>query len=75
MLIETSDLQMADVAFASGFSSVRTFNETVQEVFALSPSELRGRAKRGSHPTAPGHDLVAASRSARRSLRTTCSVI
>ena len=40
---------MADVAFAAGFSSVRTFNETVQEVFALSPTELRSRAKRGTH--------------------------
>jgi len=52
LLIETSDLQMADVAFAAGFSSVRTFNETVQEVFALSPTELRGR--RGTTAVAPG---------------------
>nr|WP_272954739.1 AlkA N-terminal domain-containing protein [Kribbella sandramycini] len=43
LLIETSDLQLADVAFAAGFSSVRTFNETVQQVFALSPRELRRR--------------------------------
>ncbi|HEY9338369.1 MAG TPA: Ada metal-binding domain-containing protein, partial [Kribbella sp.] len=48
LLIETSSLQMADVAFAAGFSSVRTFNETVQEVFALSPTELRSRVKRGT---------------------------
>src|SRR5215218_5393731 len=41
LLIETSSLQMADVAFAAGFSSVRTFNETVQEVFAVWPTELR----------------------------------
>jgi AraC family transcriptional regulator of adaptative response / DNA-3-methyladenine glycosylase II len=52
-LIETSSLQMADVAFAAGFSSVRAFNETVQEVFALSPTELRRRAK-GSTTAAPG---------------------
>ena len=52
LLIETSDLQMADVAFAAGFASVRTFNETVQEVFALSPTELRGR--RGTTAVAPG---------------------
>ena len=45
---------MADVAFAAGFSSVRTFNETVQEVFALSPTELRSRARRGTATSAPG---------------------
>ncbi|MFC8065929.1 AlkA N-terminal domain-containing protein [Streptomyces sp. NPDC057293] len=44
VLIETTPLPMADVAFAAGFASVRTFNDTVREVFALSPSELRTRA-------------------------------
>ncbi|QES47410.1 DNA-3-methyladenine glycosylase [Streptomyces venezuelae] len=44
LLIETSALPMADIAFAAGFSSIRTFNETVREVFALAPGELRARA-------------------------------
>ncbi|MCY0928430.1 helix-turn-helix domain-containing protein [Streptomyces sp. H27-H1] len=44
LLIETSALPMGDIAFASGFSSIRTFNDTVREVFALAPSELRVRA-------------------------------
>jgi AraC family transcriptional regulator of adaptative response / DNA-3-methyladenine glycosylase II len=44
MLIETTALNMADVAFAAGFSSVRSFNETVREVYALTPGELRARA-------------------------------
>ncbi|PSK81390.1 DNA-3-methyladenine glycosylase II [Murinocardiopsis flavida] len=44
MLIETSTLGMADAAFAAGFASVRAFNDTVREVFALSPTELRSRA-------------------------------
>jgi AraC family transcriptional regulator, regulatory protein of adaptative response / DNA-3-methyladenine glycosylase II len=48
LLIETSALPMAEVAFAAGFASIRAFNETVREVFALSPTELRGRAKRGA---------------------------
>ncbi|MFJ8110679.1 AlkA N-terminal domain-containing protein [Streptomyces sp. NPDC096132] len=43
LLIETTELPMADVAFAAGFASVRTFNDTVREVFALSPSDLRAR--------------------------------
>ncbi|MCX5155901.1 AlkA N-terminal domain-containing protein [Streptomyces sp. NPDC054949] len=56
LLIETSELPMADVAFAAGFSSIRTFNDTVREVFALSPSELRtrgGKAHRDT-PRIPG---------------------
>ncbi|GAA2728786.1 AlkA N-terminal domain-containing protein [Streptomyces nogalater] len=43
MLIETTALPMADIAFAAGFSSIRGFNDTVREIFALSPSELRAR--------------------------------
>ncbi|MFF8828231.1 AlkA N-terminal domain-containing protein [Streptomyces sp. NPDC015131] len=56
ILIETTGLPMADVAFAAGFSSVRTFNDTVREVFALAPGELRARAGRGpaTAPPAPG---------------------
>jgi AraC family transcriptional regulator, regulatory protein of adaptative response / DNA-3-methyladenine glycosylase II len=44
VLIETSGLSMAEVAFAAGFSSVRQFNDTIRAVFASSPSELRRRA-------------------------------
>ncbi len=43
VLLETSDLSCTDVAFAAGFSSVRQFNATVQEVYAANPSTLRGR--------------------------------
>ncbi|MFE1023794.1 AlkA N-terminal domain-containing protein [Streptomyces sp. NPDC058818] len=55
LLIETIPLPMAEVAFAAGFSSIRAFNDTVREVYALSPSELRTRAPK--HPlaaTTPG---------------------
>ncbi|MFI1253089.1 AlkA N-terminal domain-containing protein [Streptomyces netropsis] len=54
ILIETSELPMADVAFAAGFASIRAFNETVREVFALAPTELRARAARGNRPATPG---------------------
>ncbi|WP_371794965.1 AlkA N-terminal domain-containing protein [Streptomyces sp. NBC_01718] len=55
LLIETTELPMADVAFAAGFSSVRTFNDTVREVFALAPGELRTRAARSvKTPATPG---------------------
>lgn len=46
VLIETTGLPMAQAAFAAGFASVRSFNETVREVFALSPTELRARTVR-----------------------------
>lgn len=42
-LVETTALPMADVAFAAGFSSIRSFNDTVQAVFAATPSALRAR--------------------------------
>ncbi|MER6570609.1 AlkA N-terminal domain-containing protein [Streptomyces sp. NPDC001093] len=53
LLIETTPLPMAEIAFAAGFSSIRTFNDTVREVFALTPSELRARAPRSGAGT-PG---------------------
>ncbi|MEU2781749.1 AlkA N-terminal domain-containing protein [Streptomyces sp. NPDC007110] len=46
LLIETTSLSMTDIAFAAGFASVRTFNDTVREVFALAPTDLRARAPR-----------------------------
>ncbi|WP_306316309.1 MULTISPECIES: AlkA N-terminal domain-containing protein [unclassified Streptomyces] len=52
LLIETTELPLVDVAFASGFASVRTFNETVREVYALSPTDLRTRAPQGRTGTA-----------------------
>jgi AraC family transcriptional regulator of adaptative response / DNA-3-methyladenine glycosylase II len=48
LLIETTALPMAEIAFAAGFASIRTFNDTVREVFALSPSDLRERATRSA---------------------------
>ncbi|MGW2695618.1 AlkA N-terminal domain-containing protein [Streptomyces sp. NPDC001296] len=53
LLIETTPLPMAEIAFAAGFSSIRTFNDTVREVFAVSPSDLRGRLPRNT-VIAPG---------------------
>jgi AraC family transcriptional regulator of adaptative response / DNA-3-methyladenine glycosylase II len=46
ILIETTDLPMADVAFAAGFASIRQFNDTVREVFATTPTGLRARRHR-----------------------------
>ena len=45
VLIETTQLPFGDVAFAAGFSSIRQFNDTIREVSALTPTELRSRAR------------------------------
>jgi AraC family transcriptional regulator of adaptative response / DNA-3-methyladenine glycosylase II len=57
LLIETTGLAMGDIAFAAGFPSIRTFNDTVRDVFAMPPTELRRRAARG------GRKATAAGRS------------
>ncbi len=51
ILLETTELRAAEIAFAAGFSSVRQFNDTVREVFALAPMALRSRsmARPGVH--------------------------
>jgi AraC family transcriptional regulator of adaptative response / DNA-3-methyladenine glycosylase II len=46
VLLETTDVPITQIAFAAGFRSVRQFNATIREVFALTPGELRTRAKR-----------------------------
>ena len=33
----------ATVAFAAGFASIRQFNDTIREVYDVSPTQLRGR--------------------------------
>ncbi|MGL5808657.1 MAG: DNA-3-methyladenine glycosylase 2 family protein [Nocardioides sp.] len=42
-LIESTAMAFVDVAFAAGFSSVRQFNDTIREVYAAAPRDLRGR--------------------------------
>ncbi|MFD9005656.1 AlkA N-terminal domain-containing protein [Streptomyces sp. NPDC059582] len=54
LLIETTALPMADIAFAAGFASIRTFNDTVREVFALAPTELRARRPKVTNALTPG---------------------
>jgi AraC family transcriptional regulator of adaptative response / DNA-3-methyladenine glycosylase II len=52
-LLETTDLPVTQVAFASGFASVRQFNDTVRAVFATTPTGLRDR-RRNSKGVEPG---------------------
>ncbi|MFF1255077.1 DNA-3-methyladenine glycosylase 2 family protein [Pseudarthrobacter sp. NPDC058329] len=47
-LLVSTAMKLADVAFAAGFSSVRQFNETMVEVFDMTPTALRS----ARHPMA-----------------------
>jgi AraC family transcriptional regulator of adaptative response / DNA-3-methyladenine glycosylase II len=58
LLIETTALPVSEIAFAAGFASVRAFNDTVREVFGLSPSELRARSPKVSGTSPAGGTLA-----------------
>ncbi|MET7327174.1 AlkA N-terminal domain-containing protein [Nonomuraea sp. NPDC005650] len=69
-LLDDSDLTVLDVAFASGFGSLRQFNRTMREVFRAAPSDLRERRRRADRlvadgglvlrlPFVPGYDWAA----------------
>lgn len=44
ILLETTSMPAADVAWAAGFGSVRSFNETVTAVYGVAPTQLRRAA-------------------------------
>ena len=45
-LLVSTPMPAGDVAFAAGFSSIRQFNDTIADVFGLTPTGLRDRARR-----------------------------
>jgi AraC family transcriptional regulator, regulatory protein of adaptative response / DNA-3-methyladenine glycosylase II len=55
MLLEAGPLPVSDVAFAAGFASIRQFNDTIRQVYATTPTRLRG-AGNGVH--VPGGTMV-----------------
>ena len=54
ILVETTDLPMADIAFAAGFGSIRQFNDTVRAVFNRTPGELRRTGRHHHGRPGPG---------------------
>jgi AraC family transcriptional regulator of adaptative response / DNA-3-methyladenine glycosylase II len=57
-LLDDSELTIADVAFASGFGSLRQFNRAMREVFRSTPRELRERRRRNDRLVADGGLLL-----------------
>ncbi len=43
-LLETTDLPAAEVAWAAGFGSIRSFNDTISAVYGEAPTRLRRRS-------------------------------
>ncbi|MFJ8312751.1 MULTISPECIES: bifunctional transcriptional activator/DNA repair enzyme AdaA [unclassified Streptomyces] len=52
VLLQTTALPVTEIAFASGFASVRQFNDTIRQIYARTPSALRAEA--GTRATKPG---------------------
>ena len=48
ILVETTALPLSEIAFAAGFASIRQFNATIREVFAVTPTQLRGAGQRAA---------------------------
>ncbi|GJF24282.1 MULTISPECIES: AlkA N-terminal domain-containing protein [Streptomyces] len=44
VLLQTTGLPVTEIAFASGFASVRQFNDTIKAVYAATPSAVRAAA-------------------------------
>ncbi|GGY97911.1 helix-turn-helix domain-containing protein [Streptomyces nitrosporeus] len=50
VLLQTTDLPVTEIAFASGFASVRQFNDTIRQIYARTPTALRSETGSGTRP-------------------------
>ncbi|MFF4591234.1 DNA-3-methyladenine glycosylase 2 family protein [Streptomyces sp. NPDC001388] len=53
VLLQTTGLPVTEIAFASGFASVRQFNDTVRAVYAATPTELRAAVRTSRRTATP----------------------
>ncbi|QXE38955.1 helix-turn-helix domain-containing protein [Streptomyces sp. GMY02] len=51
VLLQTTGLPVTEIAFAAGFASVRQFNDTIRQIYARTPSELRRESGTGGRRT------------------------
>lgn len=49
LLLTSTALPISDIAFAAGFSSIRQFNDTMTQIYALTPTALR-QVSGAAHP-------------------------
>ncbi|MCU1485303.1 MAG: AraC family transcription regulator [Actinomycetia bacterium] len=57
-LLDDTDLTVTDVAFASGFGSLRQLNRACRDIFRATPSELRARRRVADRLVADGGLLL-----------------
>ena len=57
-LLDDTDLAMTDIAWASGFGSLRQLNRACREIFRATPTELRARRRRRDRLVADGGLLL-----------------
>src|SRR5690606_30829373 len=57
-LLDETDLPITQVALASGFGSVRRFNDTLLKTYGRSPRELRKTRRRLSPPESAGEIVM-----------------
>jgi AraC family transcriptional regulator of adaptative response / DNA-3-methyladenine glycosylase II len=53
VLLQTTTMQAAEIAFAAGFASIRQFNDTVREIYAATPTQLRATRPGPGAPLGP----------------------
>lgn len=58
LMLTNTELSISQVGFAAGFGSLRQFNDTMREVFDLTPSEVRARRRDVSRPTSGALELL-----------------
>ncbi|MCS3442045.1 DNA-3-methyladenine glycosylase 2 family protein [Microbacterium phyllosphaerae] len=58
MLLVGTEMPVSDVAFSAGFASIRQCNDTIREVFGLTPGELRARRRMPASAVPGSIDLV-----------------
>ena len=61
-LIERTTLRFSEIAFAAGFRSIRQFNDTMKEVYASTPTQLRTKSRSGAPDVGGGISLKLAFR-------------
>ncbi|HEX9682234.1 MAG TPA: helix-turn-helix domain-containing protein [Acidimicrobiales bacterium] len=53
-LVDETDLPVAQIAFAAGFGSVRSFNSSFKQIFHFTPTELRAKRRHSDQIPADG---------------------